>query len=98
MSNANVTPDVQLFHVPPLGVEIPVDNPIHWTMISSCLTPPRFWPQEIYATCISPSFRTQSAQYVAKALPGVAGRWTQILRAVEGLVDSGGVLRQQDNF
>lgn len=73
-----------------------MDDPIHWTMV--CLTPPGFWTQARYATCVSPSLRAQFAHYVAKTLASVATRWTQILEALEGLVDSGDVLRQQDSL
>lgn len=90
-----------MFHVPPMGQEVPTGDPIHWTIV--CLTPPGPWPPASppgnYATCDSPSLRAQSASYVAKALRQVALSWRQILLAVDDLADSSDeVLRRQDHL
>lgn len=53
--------------------------------------------EEIYATCLSPALRPQSAYYVAKALAKIAVQWTAVLHEVDRLVDSN-VLQQCDNL
>ena len=63
-----------------------------------CLTPDRFWPYDVYATCQAPTLRAQLTYYVAEALAIVVTRWREVLQAVEKLVDSGEVLRQSDHL
>lgn len=87
-----------MFHVPPMGLDGPQADPVHWTIV--CLTPPGFWSsRSAYTVCEAPTLRAQSAVYVAKALTVVVSRWREVLGAVDTVAGGGGnVLQQPDHL
>ncbi|KAK4236066.1 hypothetical protein C8A03DRAFT_36048 [Achaetomium macrosporum] len=86
-----------MFNVPRTVEDVPMDDPIHWTIV--CLTPAYFWgDQSVYTICQAPTLRAQSTYYVANALAGVVNCWLGVAGWVDALADSSHVLRLQDHL
>ncbi len=73
-------------------------DPVHWTMV--CLMPDNFFPSldARFTICQAPNLRAQSAHLVAHGLELVVSCWTWVLGQLELLLDSGEVLRKQDQL